>query len=150
MRMLPSIMYLKIAVLLLKHVYLWLICFYMKMNIEELRDYCISKKAVTEEFPFDDVTLVFKVMGKMFVCVDLDNPELVTMKCEPEYAMDLREHYDGIDGAFHFNKKYWNQVSMKSDVDDSLVRHLIDHSYDEVIKKFTRKMRAEYDDFAPL
>ena len=63
----------------------------------------------------------------------------------PEKAIELREHYSGIEGAYHFNKKYWNSVRFDSDVDDKLMKELIDHSYDEVIKKFTKKLRAEYD-----
>ncbi len=118
------------------------------MNVETIREYCIGKKAVKEEFPFDDVVLVFKVMGKMFACINLDNPDKLIMKCDPEYAIDLREHYDGIEGAFHFNKKYWNQVSLLGDIDDKMITNLIDHSYSEVIKKFTRRVRAEYDDIS--
>lgn len=116
------------------------------MDIEMIRDYCISKKATTEEFPFDEVTLVFKVMGKMYACIGLDNPEWLSLKCDPEYAIDLRDRYSGIEGAFHFNKKYWNQVSLKGDISDKLILSLIDHSYDEVIKKFTRKLKQEYNE----
>lgn len=115
------------------------------MNIEEIREYCISRKATTEEFPFDETTLVFKVMGKMFACIDIDNPEWLDLKCDPEYALELRERYMGIEGAFHFNKKYWNQVATEGDVPDHLIRQLIDHSYDEVVKKFTRKMKEELE-----
>lgn len=115
------------------------------MNIEEIRDYCLAKKAVEECFPFDEDTLVFKVMGKMFACISVSDPTWLDLKCEPEYALELRERYQGIEGAFHFNKKYWNQVRTEGDVPDSLMRRLIDHSYEEVLKKFTRKMRETYD-----
>lgn len=115
------------------------------MDIETIRAYCLQKKAATECFPFDEVTLVFKVMGKMFACLPLDTPTEVVVKCDPDYALELRERHPGIEGAFHFNKKYWNQVSLLGDIDDRLIRHLIDHSYEEVIKKFTRKMRTEYE-----
>lgn len=115
------------------------------MDIETIRDYCLQKKAVTECLPFDEVTLVFKVMGKMFACINLDDPDLMVVKCDPEYALELREQHPGIEGAFHFNKKYWNQISLRGDIDDGLIRHLIDHSYEEVLKKFTRKMRTEYE-----
>ena len=90
------------------------------MDIETIRDYCIRKKGTTEEFPFDNVTLVFKVMGKMYACIGLDNPEWLSLKCAPEYALELREHHSGIEGAYHFNKKYWNQVSLQGDIDDKL------------------------------
>ncbi len=115
------------------------------MNVELVREYCLQKKGVTEDFPFDETTLVIRVMNKMFTLISLDKPDLIVMKCNPEYAIELRERYSGIEGAFHFNKKYWNQVSLSGDVDDSLIKQLIDHSYEEVIKKFTRKLRAEYD-----
>ena len=91
------------------------------MDIETIRDYCIRKKGTTEEFPFDNVTLVFKVMGKMYACIGLDNPEWLSLKCKPEYALELREHHSGIEGAYHFNKKYWNQVSLQGDIDDKLI-----------------------------
>ena len=111
------------------------------MDIETIREYCLKKKAVTECFPFDEVNLVFKVLDKMFLLVDLDNPTWISMKCDPERAVELRDHYNGIESAYHFNKKYWNQVSLESDVPERLVLKLIDHSYDEVVKKFTRKQK---------
>lgn len=115
------------------------------MNIESAREYCLSKKATSESLPFDDTSLVIKVMDKMFALIDLDNSGYVALKCDPEYAIELRERFEGIDAAYHFNKKYWNQVMMGTDVDDKTFKSLIDHSYEEVLKKFTRKMRAEYD-----
>lgn len=70
----------------------------------------------------------------------------LSLKCAPEYALELREHHSGIEGAYHFNKKYWNQVSLQGNIDDKLILSLIDHSYEEVIKKFTRKLKKEYDE----
>lgn len=115
------------------------------MNVETVREYCLSKKGVTECFPFDEVSLVMKVMGKMFALIDLEEATQITLKCDPEKALELREHYTAIEGAYHFHKKYWNSVRFNSDADDKLIKELIDHSYDEVIKKFTKKLRAEYD-----
>lgn len=115
------------------------------MDIEALRQYCLSKKAVTECFPFDETTLVFKVVDRMFLLVDLEHPDCVSMKCNPDYAIELREHYNGIEGAYHFNKKYWNQVALNSDVPDSLIRELTDHSYEEVVGKFTKKQRDVFN-----
>jgi predicted DNA-binding protein (MmcQ/YjbR family) len=112
------------------------------MDIESIRDYCLRKRAATEEFPFDDTTLVFKVAGKMFACMPLERPDMLTLKCDADYAVDLREQYSAIEPAWHFNKKYWNQHRI-SELDDSFVMHLIDHSYDEVIKKLPRKTREE-------
>ncbi|MDR3118098.1 MAG: MmcQ/YjbR family DNA-binding protein [Mediterranea sp.] len=117
------------------------------MDIKSVRLYCLCKKAVTEGFPFDGDTLVFKVMDKMFALIDLESASKIALKCDPEYAIELRERYYGVEGAYHFNKKYWNQVFFYSDVDDKLLKHLIDHSYNEVLKKFTKEKRAEYDRF---
>ena len=116
------------------------------MDIERVRTYCLEKKACNESFPFDDTTLVFKVIDRIFAVVSLDYPNHVCLKCEPQYSIDLRERYDGIFGAPHFNKKHWNQVDFEKDVPDSLILSLIDHSYDEVLKKFTRKQKAQYDE----
>ena len=115
------------------------------MDIEIAREYCLSKKGVAECFPFDNVSLVMKVMDKMFALIDLESANKISMKCDPEYAVELRERYSAIEGAYHFNKKYWNQVFLDGDVDDKLIKELINHAYDEVIKKFTKKLRAEYD-----
>lgn len=109
------------------------------MNIETIREYCIAKQYTTEEFPFDETTLVFKVMGKIFLAIALDNPTKVTMKCSPIYALELRESYNGIEGAWHFNKKYWNQVSLLGDIPDPLILSLIDHSYSEVVSTLPKK-----------
>lgn len=116
------------------------------MDIETIRNYCIRKKGTTEGFPFGEDILVFKVMDKMTACIWLEHPDLITLKCDPEYAIELRDRYEGIEGAYHFNKKYWNQVSLRGDIDDKLILSLIDHSYKEVIKKFTRKLKQEYDE----
>ena len=114
------------------------------MNIERAREYCLTKKLSEECFPFDETTLVFKVMGKMFAVLMLDKPDMIVLKCDAEYALELREHYNAVEPAFHFNKKYWNQIYFNVDVDDELLMKLIDHSLYEVVKKFTKKMREEY------
>lgn len=118
------------------------------MDIENIREYCIRKKAVTECFPFDEYNLVFKVVDRMFALINLENPDRIFLKCEPEYAIELRDRYKGIEGAFHFNKKHWNQVYLESDVSDSLIKELIDHSYNEVIKKFTRRQKEQYNELS--
>lgn len=115
------------------------------MDIEIAREYCLSKKAVTECLPFDEYSLVMKVMDKMFALIDLESANKIYLKCNPEYALELREHYSAIEGAYHFNKKYWNQVFLDGDVDDKLLKQLIDHSFEEVLKKFTKKKRTEYE-----
>lgn len=115
------------------------------MNIEELREYCLLKKGVAESFPFDNETLVFKVMGKMFALCGLERvPSQVNLKCDPDRAIDLRENYDGIIEGWHMSKIHWNTVYMER-VPPRLLRELIDHSYELVISKFTKKLRAEWD-----
>ena len=100
------------------------------MNQEEIRNYCISKKGVTEEFPFNDTALVFKVAGKMFALLDLseDNRGL-TLKCEPGLALELRERYADVTPAYHFNKKHWNGINLAGNISDSNIKEWIDHSY---------------------
>lgn len=112
------------------------------MDIENIRQYCLQKLHTTEEFPFDNVTLVFKVAGKMFACLPLNKPDMLVLKCDADYAIELRDKYSAIESAWHFNKKYWNQHILSA-LDDDLVMHLIDHSYNEVVKKFSRKRRIE-------
>jgi predicted DNA-binding protein (MmcQ/YjbR family) len=114
------------------------------MHIEQLRDFSIAKKGVTEHFPFDDVTLVFKVMNKMFALSSIDKwergKESINLKCDPDKATVLRGEYEGINPGWHMNKRLWNTVTINSaDVSDDLVRELINHSYDLVVKGLTKK-----------
>jgi len=99
------------------------------MNIEELREYCISKKGVSEGFPFDEVTLVFKVGGKMFALTNLDGEPSVNLKCDPERAIELREHFSSIIPGYHMNKVHWNTIFMNGAISDPLLKELVDHSY---------------------
>lgn len=114
------------------------------MDIETVREYCLSKRAATEEFPFDDTTLVFKVADKMFACMPLEKADMLILKCDAEYALELREEHSAIEPAWHFNKKYWNQLRI-SELEEGLLKRLIDHSYDEVIRKMPRKLREEIE-----
>jgi len=116
------------------------------VNIEEFRMYCISRKGVTEEFPFDAETLVFKVMGKMFALVPLERqPSQVNLKCDPERAITLCEEYDGvITPGFHMSKVHWNTIFIEN-IPLKLIIELIDHSYDLVVAKFTKKLKAEWN-----
>jgi predicted DNA-binding protein (MmcQ/YjbR family) len=114
------------------------------MNIETVREYCLNKKFCEESFPFDDDVLVFKVLGKMFACMFLHEPDKLILKCNADFAIELRENYDAIEPAFHFNKKYWNQHWI-SRLSDDFVKSLIDHSYNEVLRKFSKKKLAEYN-----
>ncbi|HDJ33219.1 MAG TPA: MmcQ/YjbR family DNA-binding protein [Bacteroidetes bacterium] len=104
------------------------------MNLEEIREYCLGKKDVTEEFPFDESTLVFKVGGKMFALLNLENPHSVNLKCDPEKAVILREQYPAVLPGYHMNKKYWNTVMLDGSIPGGLIRQWIDHSWNEVVK----------------
>lgn len=116
------------------------------MNKEDIHLYCLSFKGVTEYFPFDDVSLVFKVQGKMFALLPLDNERAcVSVKCDPERAIELREHYESVVPAYHFNKKYWNTVYTDAGLSLDLVHELIKHSYDLVVAGLTRKLREELE-----
>lgn len=113
------------------------------MDIESFREHCIVKKGVTEEFPFDSQTLVFKVMGKVFALADVDLFTSVNLKCDPERAVELRERYDGIQPGYHMNKKHWNTVLMDGTIPDVLTKELIDHSYERVVKGLPKKLKEE-------
>lgn len=117
------------------------------MNIEEIREYCIQKKGVTEGFPFDDKVLVFKVINKMFVLTNVENWESVNLKCDPEKAVELREQFMGIREGFHMSKKHWNTVLIESDVSHKLLIELIDHSYDLIVSKLTKKEKEVFAQF---
>jgi len=115
------------------------------MDIEQIRDYCISKAGTTEEFPFDKDTLVFKVMGKMFALCGLEHqPLFINLKCDPDRAVELREQYDCIQPAYHMNKKHWNSVYIESgELSRNELLELIDHSYQLVVSKLPKKVKAE-------
>jgi predicted DNA-binding protein (MmcQ/YjbR family) len=114
------------------------------MNIEELREYCLSLKATTEHFPFDEVTMVMKVQGKMFALIPLDNPETqISLKCDPERAITLREEYSSIVPAWHFNKKHWNTVYIHPSISHNFLCEQILHSYQLVVSGLSKKLRDE-------
>lgn len=113
------------------------------MDIESFRNYCIEKTGVTEEFPFDENTLVFKVAGKMFALLDVEDFESINLKCDPEKAVELREKYEGIRPGYHMNKKHWNTVMADGSVPDRLVYTLTDHSYELVVKGLPKKEREK-------
>ena len=113
------------------------------MNVEEFRAYCITKKGVTEGFPFDGSTLVFKVMGKMFALSDVDQFDFVNLKCDPEKAIALREEFQGVTPGYHMNKKHWNSVSVLGDISDKLIYEWVDDSYDLVVSSLTKKLQEE-------
>lgn len=114
------------------------------MHYEDIQQYCSGKPGVTEEFPFDNVTLVFKVMGKMFLLAPLDNEEAsINLKCDPEYSIQLREEYPDIIAGFRMNKKHWNTIYIQRNVPHQLLYLLIDHSYDLVVANLTKTLKEE-------
>lgn len=116
------------------------------MNIEQFRDYCLQKKGVTESFPFDNDTLVFKVMNKMFALASLERqPLTANLKCDPERALELREAWDGlIIPGYHMNKQHWNTVTLEGPIPADLLYELIDHSYQLIVDGLPKKVREEH------
>lgn len=111
------------------------------MNIEEIREYCLSKPGVTESLPFNDTALVFKVV-KMFAVLDLsEDSRGLTLKCDPERAIELREQHPEVTPAWHFNKQHWNGVNLEGSVGDDLLKEWIDHSYTIVVDSLPRSKR---------
>lgn len=113
------------------------------MNIEDFRDYCLSKTGTSEHFPFDNRTLVFKVGGKMFALTDVDEFNSVNLKCDPERSIELRETYAGVKPGYHMSKIHWNTVSVYEDVPVSLIFDLIDHSYTLILASLPKKIKNE-------
>jgi predicted DNA-binding protein (MmcQ/YjbR family) len=109
------------------------------VNIEEIREYCLTKPGVTESLPFNDTALVFKVMNKMFAVLDLsENSRGITLKCDPERAIELREEHPEVTPAWHFNKQHWNGVNLEGGVGDDLLQGWIDHSYELVVSSLKK------------
>jgi len=115
------------------------------MQLDELREYCLAKPGTTEELPFGPDTLVFKVMGKMFGAASLDEPEpRVNLKCAPHKAIEYREKYpEAIIPGWHMNKVHWNTVYLDRGLELRLLEHLINHSYELVVSKLTKKAKEE-------
>ncbi len=120
------------------------------MNIEEFRDYCLALKGVTEHFPFDNRTLVFKVMDKMFALTDIETFDSINLKCDPERAIELRERYHCIIEGYHMNKKHWNTILIEGVLSGELLlnelKGLISHSYKQVIKGLPKKVQKDLED----
>jgi len=113
------------------------------MNIETIREYCLSKKGVAECFPFDDITLVFKVLGKIFLFTNLEGELSMNVKCNPERAIELRELYPAVLPGYHMNKKHWNTVYINGTLTDKLIFSFIDHSYDMVKLSLSKNQQKE-------
>lgn len=116
------------------------------MDIERVREYCLSFPDVTEEFPFDEVSLVFKVSGKIFLILPLDAvPMAILVKCDPDLAIELREQYADVVPGYHMNKKYWNMIYLSDRLSNNLIESWIYHSYQEVIKNLPKYKRVRLE-----
>lgn len=114
------------------------------MNVETLRRYCLSKPGTTEDFPFDEETLVFRVQGKIFCLVSLEKiPLQFNLKCDPVRAIELREAFDAVRPGYHMNKKHWNTVVMDGSVPSREIREMIDHSYTLIFESLPKRLRDE-------
>jgi predicted DNA-binding protein (MmcQ/YjbR family) len=119
------------------------------MNIQQLYEYCLAKKGVTEHFPFDEDTLVFKVGGKIFCLTSLkkweeENPSL-NLKCNPERALELRAQFEAVQPGYHMSKIHWNTVAFNSDISDKMIIELINHSYELVFASLSKKIKQEIE-----
>lgn len=115
------------------------------MNTEEFRDACLALPYVTEDTPFDESTVVYRLKGKIFACIPTETPCKVVLKCDPTLALELRAQYDAVQGAWHWNKKYWNDITLNGSLSDSQILSLIRHAYAEVNKKLPKRERVDFD-----
>jgi len=111
------------------------------MKLQEFLDYCSGKTGAVKDFPFDDETLVMKVQGKMFALINLIPPHNANLKCDPVYALALRQKYKGVKPGYHMDKRHWNTIDLDSDVPDKDIFDMIDDSYNLVVKRLTRQQR---------
>ncbi|NIG54689.1 MmcQ/YjbR family DNA-binding protein [Chitinophaga sp. Cy-1792] len=115
------------------------------MNIEQLQAYCLSLKGATEYMPFGDKYLIFRIYDKWFAVIPMDDASLkISVKCDPDEAIELRERYRSVEAAWHFNKKYWNSITLNGDMNDKTVKYWIKHSLEQVVRKLPKKTRAAY------
>ncbi len=116
------------------------------MNIETIRDYCLSLPGVTEDCAFGPENILFRICNKIFACIDTERPYLVVLKCHPDKAIELRDAYNGIAPAWHWNKRHWNDVRLDADVESKVIIQLIDHSYAEVVHTLPKKTLYNFPD----
>lgn len=116
------------------------------MNIESVREYCLSLPHATEDFPFDETTLAFRIGGRIFAMIDLERTEWFVLKCNPDMAIELREKYAEISPAWHMNKRHWNQINLFGYLSEELICSLIRHSYSLVVQKLPKALRISFDD----
>jgi predicted DNA-binding protein (MmcQ/YjbR family) len=120
------------------------------MDIESVREYCLSLPMASEDMAFGNDCLLLRVCDKIFACLNFEREENLTLKCDPDYAIELRDRYPDIEPAWHWNKKYWNQLRLQGQLHDELVKGLIRHSYSEAVKKLTKKVKAEHPEILEI
>lgn len=113
------------------------------MNIEDLREFCLSLPGTTEDFPFDEGTLVFKIGGKMYLLTGLDGPFSINVKCDPEVAVSLRESYPAVKPGYHMNKNHWNTVDIDGSINDNTLKDWIKQSYQLVYSALPKSVKAQ-------
>jgi predicted DNA-binding protein (MmcQ/YjbR family) len=113
------------------------------MQVDGFREYCLTKRGATEGSPFGPDNLVFKVAGKMFALLALDEiPPAANLKCDPDQALELRDRYEEVTPGYHMNKKHWNTVQLVGGIPEAEVRRMIDHSYELVVSAVPKAQRA--------
>ena len=113
------------------------------MNIEEIRDYCLAKPGVTEDMPFGEDTLVFRVGEKLFLLTSLSQGDRINVKCDPERAIELREQHTEVQPGYHMNKRHWNTVHTNGNLTRKQICDMIDHSYELVMKSLPKNIREQ-------
>ena len=113
------------------------------MDIESIRDYCLSLPLTSEDTAFGEDYLLFRVCDKIFACYGFKLEDYFVVKCDPDYALDLRDRHDEITPAWHWNKRYWNQICLHGHLSDETIISLIRHSYSEVVKKLPKRIKSD-------
>ncbi len=114
------------------------------MDIEKIREYCLSLPMVTEDMAFGEDHLLFRICNKIFVCLTINGEDIMALKCNPEYSQELRDRYSEISPAYHWNKKYWIQIPVGTGLKTDFLKSLILHSYSEIIRKLPKKILTLY------
>ena len=127
-----------------------IICTFAVMDIESIRNYCLSLPLATEDTGLGEDYLLFRVCGKIFACYGFAREDYFVLKADPDYAIDLRDRYSGISPAWHWNKKYWNEISLRGSVPEEVMKSLIRHSYAEVVKKLPKHIKIDHPEICEI
>lgn len=120
------------------------------MDIVSIREYCLSLPLTSEDMPFGDDVLIIRVCGKIFAAIGLSRSDYFVLKCNPDYAIELRDRHPEIEPAWHWNKKYWNQHSLNGSLSADLIQSLIRHSYSEVVAKLPKKIKTGHPEITDI